>query len=160
MESQLDNILNTSVINDIAEKEANDFCFSTSLEFLLNKSIYKKINNNAISYQTIKENEERKKYMQKYNSELLELFSGLLNEPDNVIVSQEIHSIFESFVDKSVKYFIRTNQMLNPKSFSEIDDDDDDNDDDDDDDDDTTNTRQNNINITKINKYIFKSSTV
>jgi hypothetical protein len=129
-----DNILNDgAATNSEEQKEAHDFCLSTSLEFLLNKKVYKKIMDNGNCLQTKRENEERKHYIVKYNSELLQLFTSLLNDPENVIVSQEIHNIFESFVDKSVKYFIRTNEMLNKTKYDDDDDPDDDPDDDDDD---------------------------
>jgi cobalamin biosynthesis protein CobT len=86
-----------------------------SLEFLINKKLYKKIiGNNSSCPQTLRENEERKQYMVKYKTRILELFTKLLNDGDNVTISQEIRGIFDSFIDKSVNYFIRTQQMLQP----------------------------------------------
>jgi hypothetical protein len=53
----------------------------------------------------------------------MKLFGDMLESPDTVIISQEIQNIFESFVDKSVKYFIRTNQMMNPVDYEKDEDD-------------------------------------
>jgi hypothetical protein len=113
--------------------------------------------NNEDCYQTIRENEERKQYLIKYNDELIQLFTDLLNDHDkNVIISHEIHCIFNSFVDKSVKYFIRNNEMKNPISYKEAEDDDDDDDDDDDVDvDDDDNNNNNNIYKNLKNKKFF-----
>jgi DNA-directed RNA polymerase delta subunit len=112
-----------------------------SLEFLINKKLYKKIiGNNSSCPQTLRENEERKQYMVKYKTRILELFTKLLNDGDNVTISQEIRGIFDSFIDKSVNYFIRTQQMLQPtnnnnkhhnKRHNKYDDDDDVDDEDD-----------------------------
>jgi hypothetical protein len=104
-----------------------------SLEFLLNKKMYKKIIGTT-SLQTERENEERKQYMIKYNAEIVKLFGQLLNNREKVKVSHEIHEIFDSFIDKSVSYFIRTQKMLNPQTRFGEDDDDDEEDHNDDDD--------------------------
>jgi hypothetical protein len=95
--------------------------------------MYKKIvGNNNNCYQTIRENEERTQYMKTYKNELLLMFNDLLNGNENVIIPQEIHNIFETFIDKSVKHIIRKKQLLNPIKYEEDDDDDDDDDDDED----------------------------
>jgi hypothetical protein len=77
--------------------------------------------------QTERENEERKEYIIQYRTEILTLFTNMLDNPENVNVSQEIHGVFESFIDKSVNYFIRTQKMLDPDTkFEEEDEDTDD----------------------------------
>lgn len=85
-----DNILNNEEQQKYDEelKNANNFCFSTSIEFLLNKNVYKKIINNGNCLQTIRENDERKQYMIKYKIEIKELFIKLLNDnvSNNVII--------------------------------------------------------------------------
>jgi polyribonucleotide nucleotidyltransferase len=101
------------------KKRATDFCLSTSLEFLLNKKVYKKITGGGKSLQTIRENEERKIFMKKYGRQLVELFTKLLNDGENVTISQEIHGIFETFVDKAVRYFIRKDEMENDRDDDE-----------------------------------------
>jgi hypothetical protein len=105
-------------------ESAKQFSISTSLEFLLNKKLHKKILGNSVkSLQTVRENEERLQYMVKYKTDLLKLFGDMLENPDKTMISQEIRNIFESFVDKSVKYFIRTDQMLNPVDYEKDEDD-------------------------------------
>jgi hypothetical protein len=103
-----------------------------SLEFLLNKKLYKKvIGNSGVCAQSARETEERRQYIIKYRGELLKLFNGLLDDNSygsgsDVNVSHEIQHIFGSFVDKSVNYFIRMKQMLNPVDYEKDEDDDDD----------------------------------
>jgi len=98
-----------------------------SLEFLLNKKVYKKlIGTNSL--QTERENDERKEYIIKYHSEILTLFTKMLDDRDNVNVSQEIHGIFDSFIDKCVSYFIRTQKMLEQSATTNNEEDDEDED--------------------------------
>ena len=126
-----------------------------SLEFLLNKKMYKKIIG-TMSLQTERENEERQQYMVTYRTEIMRLFEQMLNDRERVKVGQEIHELFDSFIDKAVSYFIRTQKMLNPRTQFGDDDDDDDDDDEAVDETDTNNKKNTNA----FNKHIYGGSSI
>jgi hypothetical protein len=152
------NMLNTHPLT-ITPPDVRSKMDQISLEFLLNKKVYKKlIGTNSL--QTERENEERKENMIKFRSEILTLFTNMLDNRDNVNVSQEIHSIFDSFIDKSVNYFIRTQKMLDMAAASNEDEDEDDDEDEDYDDDAATAKQQKKRqNFGSFNKHIYGAIT-
>jgi len=97
-----------------------------SLEFLLNKKVYKKIMaSKGECPQIVREREDRLRNKQIYRDDILKLFNQLMIDSENTTISQEIHNIFDNFIDKSVSYFSRMERIANPIDYEKDEDDED-----------------------------------